>query len=124
MRVGTNNKWGYSFKDDSGISLDQQAVLGANLARIDGGKNYFKDTTFLPNDQEHDLIKDVYVLGIEIDINDVTTLGIVWGISENQVLEACTYTAMEDEHAWFPYKIEDGYRYFVKDGELYRAEKK
>jgi len=121
MRVEDNNRWGYSFKEDSGITPDQKVVLGANLARLHNEGMFFKHSEPKPDDEEHYLPEDVAsIMGIGPP-DAPTSIGIVWSMDEKRTIESLFYASMDDN--FYPYKIVPGKRYFVKNGEVYETSK-
>jgi hypothetical protein len=128
MRVGPDNRWGYCFGKRSNVSYEQEAVLGANLARLDGEKSYFKDSNFHQDTDEPyylpENIKSIFGIGPQ---GDAKSIGIVWSMDEKHTLESLWYANIDDGNdcSWYfyPYKIDSACLYYVKDGEVYQTKK-
>lgn len=121
MWVGSENRWGFSFKEDCEISIDKRAVIGSVLARHDKLKCFFKVAKVKPNDEELHIPNGIIVFGIAHDFGDLKTMGVVWMPTGEDVHEVFHCSGIEGDYCWFPYVMKDDHTFYIYDGELYEV---
>lgn len=134
MRVGKDQLWGYSFKIDSGISFERKTVVGATLAKLCEHHRYFTDSNEFAEGIKVTLTNPGHIFGIGMKgtrrQDSPPTIGIIWGPSDNNLLEAlyraeiCQVDDAEEYFEFWPYKIRSDCTYDVVNGEVFERDRK